>query len=502
MQCKALIVDDDLFLVISLKFHFSDIGIEVEGAGDGIEALEKIDIFEPDIILSDIMMPRMDGHELYKQLRKNPGTANIPFIFLTAKNDISDQLKGFRMGVDDYVCKPFEINDLVQRVQRAIERAEKIRSFRTKADFSGNLSQIVWTDIFQLIELNYKTGELIFLSPEGEHIGKTLFSNGRLVNAQVGHFEGEEAFYALMTVKEGFFEFFSKTIDTSPFINSSNTSILLQGSRMVEEYQSLLQMLPDLNVSVKLTTSKIPVEIKKNVDNQLVLKIFSLIHKKSSVRNILKSGDMSPIRAASILLNLLKTGILEIGNHKISVIEKDFKTLPAIIDQRLIKIMSNIEQRLLTGILEIRNRPEPQGVFFQKGRLVHAFHGKVTGKKALFRIFREKGGLLNFIRQPVSLTFTIKKPLADLLQEGTEEIQKLQKANKEFFTKNLTVNDQNLRKLFKSKIISELRNFISLVQRHDEVCEVIENSQLTDSRTYDIVNYLIDIGILEIKEKA
>jgi DNA-binding response OmpR family regulator len=501
MQCKALIVDDDPLLVMYLKLHFSDIGIEAEGAGDGIEALEKINIFEPDIILSDIMMPRMDGYDLQKQLRKNPDTENIPLIFLTTKNDISDQLTGFSMGVDDYVCKPFEIHDLVRRMQRAIKRAEQIRCFRTKADFSGNLSQIAWTDIFQLIELNRNTGELHFLSLEREYIGRTFFSNGKLVNAQMGHFEAEEAFYALMTIQEGFFEFISKTIDVSPLIKRSNSSIFLKGSRMVEEYEGLHKLLPDLNVIVKLAANKVFAEIKKNTDNQLVLKIFSLIDKKYPVGSILHSGDMSPIRAASILSDLLKRGCLEIMDDKSNGTENDSTTFPVNINKGLINIMSNIEQRLLTGILEFRNRAEPQAVFFQNGRPVHAIHGKVTGEKALFRIFREQGGPLKFLRQSVSFPFTIEKPLADLLQGGTKEIQKLQKVDKEFFTKKLTVNDQKFREISNYKNIPGLRNFIALVQGHGKVCEIIENSPLTDSFTYDQINYLLKIGILDMQEE-
>jgi CheY-like chemotaxis protein len=501
MQCKALIVDDDPLLVLSLKLHFSDIGIEAEGAGDGIEALEKINIFEPDIILSDIMMPRMDGYELQKQLCENPDTQNIPLIFLTAKDDISDQLKGFRMGIADYVCKPFEIHDLVERMQRVIKRAEQIRSFRTKADFSGNLSQIAWTDIFQLIELNRNTGELLFFSPEREYIGRVFFSNGKLINAQMGHFEAEEAFYALMTIQEGFFEFISKTIDVSPLIKKSNSSIFLKGSRMVEEYQGLPKLLPDLNVIVKLATNKISAEIKKNTDDQQVLKICSLIDKKYPVGKILHSGGMSPIRAASIVSDLLKRGRLEIMNDKSSVVENDSTTFPVNIDKRLINIMSNIEQRLLTGILEFRNRFEPQAVFFQKGQPVHAIHGKVTGEKALFRIFREQGGPFKFLRQSVSLPSTIKKPLSDLLREGTKEIQKLQKVNKDFFTKKLTVNDQKCQELSNYKNIPGLRNFIALVHGHVKVCEVMENSPLTDSFTYDRIDYLLKIGILDMQEE-
>jgi CheY-like chemotaxis protein len=500
MQFKVLTVDNDPFLVFSLKIHFSDIGIEMEDAGNGIEAIEKIDMFEPDIILSEIAIPQMDGYELYAQLRKNPDTEFIPFIFLTAKDDLSDQLRGFRMGVDDYVCKPFEINDLIQRMQRAIERTEKLRSFRIKADFSGNISRMLWTDIFQLIELNDKTGELLFLSPDREHIGKTIFKNGRIVNAQSGFFEAEEAFYALITSKEGFFEFYSKAINVPPLIDSSNTSILLQGSRMIDEYNELLHLLPDLNMTVKFSNTKIPMEIEKSTDDHRVLKIFSQIHKKSTVGDILNSKDMSPIRAASILLNLLKKGDVETDNYKISVNESESGTFMVVMDPGLIEIIRNIERRLLTGILEFRNRTEPQAVYFRKGRIVDAFHGKAAGKKALLRIFREQGGNLKFLRRVVSMPSTVKNSLDELLQDAAIEIQKLQKVDKDFFTKKLTVNDIKVQNIFRNKNISELRNFIGLVHQHTRICDIIDHSPLTDGRTYDRINYLLDIGMLEFKE--
>jgi hypothetical protein len=278
--------------------------------------------------------------------------------------------------------------------------------------------------------------------------------------------------------------------------------MFLKGASMVEEYQSLSKLFPDLNVIVKLTGNKIPIDIKKNIDNRLLLKIFSFIDKKYSVGSILQSGGMSPIRAASILTVLFKRGCLEIGNYKSNVIEKNYRTFSVIIDKELMTVMINIEKRSLTGILEFRNRAEPQAVFFQNGLPVQAFYGKVTGKKALFRIFREQGGFLKFLRQPVSQPSTIDKSLTDLMHECAKEIQTFQKVNKEFFNQKLTVNDQKFRKFSRYKNIPELRNFIALVQQYAKVCDVIEYSPFTDSVTYDRINYLLKIGILEIKERT
>lgn len=501
MQCNVLIVDNDPLLALFLKLHFAEIGIETEIAGDGSEALEKIDKFDADIILSEITLPITDGYELRKKLLDNPDTVNIPFIFLTGKKELSDQIKGFRMGINDYVCKPFEINDLIQRIQQAIEHANKFRKFKTEVDFAGNLSQLPWTDILQLIELNIKTGELQFFSLNEDQIGKAIFSDGRLINAEFDHLVGEEAFFSLMMISEGFFEFFSKSIDSSPLIKSNNTSILMQGSQMKEHYRMLIQLLPDLSVNVKLTTDTIPDKIKKTTADPLLRKILSLIDNKHPVQSILQSGVMSRIRAASILLNLIKNGLLEIEDHKIGTIPNDPAPSPDIIDPGLIKILTHIEKRFLTGILEFRNRTLPQAIFFQKGRPVHATYGTLTGEKALFRIFRERGGNLIFNQQAVLLPFSINKSLANLLQEAKKEIRKLQKINNAFLDQHLCVNDHQFHKYCKIKNLSALRNFISLVQENIKVCKIIENSKLTDSKTYDQLKYLLNLGILEMKDK-
>lgn len=499
MQCKTLVVDDDPILVLSLKLHFADIGIEFEVAIDGQEALEKLKTFEPDIILSDIMMPRMDGYELHKQLRQNPDTARIPFIFLSAKSDISDQMRAYRLGIDDYVCKPFQISDLVQRMKRAIEHAKKIRNFQAKADFSGDLSQMIWTDILQIMELNYKSGSLVFRKPSGEQIGKVLFSNGRLISAQIGRLVKEEAFYTLMAIKKGSFEFSDEVIYDTPSIKSNHTLLLLQGSQMIDEYKELLRLMPDLNVSLKLSTAPNIVETTERYFSKWSPILISLIRKEYTIREILNSGIMSPIRAASLLLKFLKSGFAKIRSHKQSINE-NFKTFSDFTDTDLVKTMRGIEQEFLTGVLEFQNRLENQAIFFQKGYIAHAFHGKTIGKKALFRIFREQDSTLKFTQRPVSFNSTFETtPLIKILKECFREIEKLNEVDRDFWTKRISVNHQKLQKLTQNRELSGLRDLIALARQNAVISEIIDFSKYTDSKTYEQLMYLMNIGILQIK---
>jgi len=96
----------------------------VATAENGKVGLEKVNLFEPDLILCDIMMPELDGYGVFKKLDQHPKTAIIPFIFLTAKSEKSDLRKGMNLGADDYLTKPFEANDLLTAIETRLRKNE------------------------------------------------------------------------------------------------------------------------------------------------------------------------------------------------------------------------------------------------------------------------------------------------------------------------------------------------------------------------------------------
>ncbi len=121
---KILVVDDEKELVKLITFHMSIAGYDVLSANNGIEALEICEAEKPALIILDIMLPRIDGWEVCRRLRQNPHTTNIPIIMLSALSDVDDKLKGFDLGIDDYVTKPFSPRELVVRVKRVLARSE------------------------------------------------------------------------------------------------------------------------------------------------------------------------------------------------------------------------------------------------------------------------------------------------------------------------------------------------------------------------------------------
>jgi diguanylate cyclase (GGDEF)-like protein len=124
-KARLLVVEDDVDIANMLKIYFSGMEFDVDVANRGSEALEKTKQVLPHLIVLDIMLPDIDGYEVCRNLRTSTRTSHIPVIFLTQKDERSDKLQGLELGADDYITKPFDIEELKLRVVGAIRRSER-----------------------------------------------------------------------------------------------------------------------------------------------------------------------------------------------------------------------------------------------------------------------------------------------------------------------------------------------------------------------------------------
>jgi len=124
---KVLVVDDEIYIVHILDFSLGMEGYEVLTALDGEQALEKAKTEQPDLIVLDIMMPKLDGYETCKMLKADDATKNIPVILLSAKGRNVDQKVGFEVGADDYITKPFSPRKLVERINSILGQPNQQR---------------------------------------------------------------------------------------------------------------------------------------------------------------------------------------------------------------------------------------------------------------------------------------------------------------------------------------------------------------------------------------
>ncbi|MFK5708735.1 response regulator transcription factor [Lysinibacillus boronitolerans] len=186
---KLLVVDDDAHIRELVKVFLQNEGLEVIEAIDGVDALSKLDTEKVDMVVMDIMMPNMDGWALCEEIRSF--NTDLPILILTAKGETSQKIKGFHLGTDDYLVKPFEPAELIVRVKSILKR------------YRISLSQVVEAGNVKLNRLTHEVamnGETILLRLKefellftlASYVGKT-FSREQLIEEIWGYdYEGDE----------------------------------------------------------------------------------------------------------------------------------------------------------------------------------------------------------------------------------------------------------------------------------------------------------------------
>jgi diguanylate cyclase (GGDEF)-like protein len=134
-----LVVDDDPDIARFVEVNLRSAGYDVSVASDGEEALDSAGRLRPDLVLLDVMMPRIDGFEVAQRLRRNPQTANTSIIMLTAKALSTDKVLGLTAGADDYIIKPFDPIELLARVKGTLRRAREMRNLSPLTGLPGNI---------------------------------------------------------------------------------------------------------------------------------------------------------------------------------------------------------------------------------------------------------------------------------------------------------------------------------------------------------------------------
>lgn len=140
MTSRVLVADDDPSTRTLIDMALQDAGFDCVLAVDGRSALELARTTRPDLVVLDVGMPFMTGDDVHRELRRDPRTRYIPVVFVTAKRTTSEVAARLRNGADDYVAKPFDIDELVARIQAALRRAAELRSLNPLSGLPGNLS--------------------------------------------------------------------------------------------------------------------------------------------------------------------------------------------------------------------------------------------------------------------------------------------------------------------------------------------------------------------------
>jgi uncharacterized protein (TIGR02266 family) len=233
---EILVVDDVPEMREGLAEPFRARNDRVEVAPNGMDALAMCLRRPPDVLLTDIAMPHMDGWQLLRILRARPSLAALPVVFVTSHLAETERLRGFQLGVDDYVTKPFSPAEMVARVDRLVARCDHGGAVGKKT-LRGNLSQVALPMVLSFLELERQTGVLLIVRPPRS--ARIWVAEGRPLRVEV---EGatrvttaQRLFSYVLSWEGGQFEFARQDVMGEDELQTSMTALLLEQARLTDE---------------------------------------------------------------------------------------------------------------------------------------------------------------------------------------------------------------------------------------------------------------------------
>ncbi len=233
-QESVLVVDTEMEMLTLLELRLVNMGFNVFTARTAEDALEKAKSETPSLIITETDLPDYSGFEFIEQIKGNPATRDVPFLFLASEDDSNSVTRGFRMGAEDYMIKPIRIEILAAKINNMMAKLRSEKKTETKAaGVSGSLSEMALPDIIQIMGAGRKTGRIIL-----ENNGKSCsidMEDGQVVNASLDDLKGEEAFYQILYWNEGTFTIDPTAEISERMITVSYESLMLEGYRRMDE---------------------------------------------------------------------------------------------------------------------------------------------------------------------------------------------------------------------------------------------------------------------------
>jgi len=184
-QKKLLLIDDDPNLILLVQDYLEFRGYAVIAAENGREALEILKEEAPDMIICDVMMPEMDGYTFVKNVRENPRTEWIPVLFLSAKGQSQDRVKGLNIGADVYMVKPFEPEELVAQVESTLKQASRLLDRPMKG--SSRQPKLLVPDAVELTPTEIKVVQLVSRGMSNREIAEVMNVSQRTIESHVSN---------------------------------------------------------------------------------------------------------------------------------------------------------------------------------------------------------------------------------------------------------------------------------------------------------------------------
>ena len=307
---RLLVVDDDRLILRIVRDFFTPRGYHVDKAEDGREALKRIDEAAPDIVVADVLMPTMDGWELFREVRQKLPTSRIPFVFLTTETGLQHRLRGLHMGADDYITKPFHVEELHARVERILLRqVEMARRILDEASIlAGSVRHMPLSDLLQILSLNGKDGTLAL--ENGAENGAIVLVAGSIAHAACGRVTGVKALYRMLGWTGATFRVLPPGGAAVPrTIDDATTNVLMDGLVSLDEWNRWHKMLPEAGTLLELA----PDAGQRLGSRRLApaeVDVLARAKEGTAVGEVLEQSPLPDADLAEAMCTLLTSGVL------------------------------------------------------------------------------------------------------------------------------------------------------------------------------------------------
>lgn len=235
-NAKVLIVDDNKTVRTLLSINLKQNEYRVIEAENGAEGLLLVNKEKPDIVISDILMPQMDGFEFCKKVRATSVIPMVPFIFLTSLDQVATELRGFRTGADDYLVKSnIKKEELLNKIETMLAKSSEYKKIEESIQegLSGNLKDLSFVELLQILHMNKKSG-MLTVSLGGAN-AVIYLTRGNITHAEYKNWVGEEAVYNLDEPEDGTFNFENGEVAVIPTVETSTINVIMEYCRLIDE---------------------------------------------------------------------------------------------------------------------------------------------------------------------------------------------------------------------------------------------------------------------------